>query len=885
MELKKYQQEVLNALDDYIETLEDTKDLREAYHSYWLKRKIDILRDSSERSSLRPYNNHITGVPNVTVKVPTAGGKTFIACSALKHLFAHHPFGKPKVVIWFVPSDTILKQTYRNLNDPQHPYRRRINVDFNGRVKVIRKEEALLAQGLKIAELKDNLTILVLSIQSFASENKESRKARRENENFIEHTAHYTYQDKMLSNADETSLLQVLAQLNPILVVDESHNFEGSELRQDLQREINPSFILNLTATPRQNSNIICFIDSYKLKQANMVKLPVVVFNNKTETEVIANAIALQKSLEKKAQVIREHGGRYIRPIVLFQAQPKVAGNTGTFEVIKEKLVKAGLPEKYIAIKTADKDELKNVDLMSEDCSIRYIITVNALKEGWDCPFAYILASLANRTSSVEVEQILGRILRLPYTAKHEDIMLNFSYVFTNSAYFHDTLESIIDSLNKSGFSSKDYRVAEEESQHEEESNRPLFKQQILDFAVAEGEYEDNKDVDDSEIEIPNIESDILKKEISQERVEQRIQNIESKALVQGTQYEEATKNISDDENSINPDDMSDTYYMKDLFREDAEQVKLPVFAISALSDIFGEGKEVVLSKENLSDDIDITLADKQIDFTFTQPEAMRIDLEKVGTDEYVPARFKLKAGDLAAFRENLEKWDTKGMALQLSQKIADTIGFDDIPHDHIKEYAFDILFRLDKDKLEQLFELEIDTVQKFRDKLMAILKDYRHKRFVDWLDMGDKIRLSTSIGYQFPKSITLNIPSIGIPKGLYKKEGDMNDFEEGVITAVANLDNVLYWHRNPERGRGFCINGFINHYPDFIVRMKSGRIVLIETKGKQLKNDDSKEKLELGKAWARKAGDTYRYFMVFKQEPLEGAVNTERLLQIMESL
>ena len=882
MELKKYQQEVLNALDDYIEMLEDTKDLREAYRLFWLKRKIDIQRDSSERSSLRPYNNSITGVPNVTVKVPTAGGKTFIACSALKHLFAHHPFGKPKVVIWFVPSDTILKQTYCNLNDPQHPYRRRINVDFNGRVKVICKEEALLAQGLKIAELKDNLTILVLSVQSFASENKETRKARRENENFAEHVAHYTYPDKMLSNADETSLLQVLAQLNPVLVIDESHNFEGSELRQDLQREINPSFILNLTATPRQNSNIICFVDSYRLKQANMVKLPVVVFNNKTETEVIANAIALQERLEKRAQMMREHGGRYIRPIVLFQAQPKVAGNKETFEAIKDKLVKAGLSEKYIAIKTADKDELKNVDLMSEDCTIRYIITVNALKEGWDCPFAYILASLANRTSSVEVEQILGRILRQPYTMKHEDQMLNLSYVFTNSADFHNTLDNIIDSLNKAGFSSKDYRVADEEPQQEEESTRSLFIQHFLDFGVAEGEGEEENT---AETDIPNIESETLKEEISQERMEQRVQHIETKAKEQGSQYEEATKNIDEDDNSFNPDDMSDLHYMKDMFREDAEQVTLPVFAISASSDIFDDGKEMPLSKENLSDNIDITLADKQIDFTFTQPEAMRIDLEKVGTDEYVPARFKLKAGDLAALRENLKKWDTEGLARQLSQKIADAMDFNEIPHDHIKKYAFDILHRLDKDKLEQLFKLEIDTVQKFRDKLLAILQDYRHKRFIDWLDMGDKIWLSTALGYQFPKHITLNSPSIGIPKGLYKKEGDMNDFEEGVITAVANLDNVLYWHRNPERGRGFCINGFINHYPDFIVRMKSGRIVLIETKGKQLKNDDSKEKLELGKAWARKAGDNYRYFMVFKQEPLEGAVSTERLLQIMDSL
>ena len=67
-----------------------------------------------------------------------------------------------------------------------------------------------------------------------------------------------------------------------------------------------------------------------------------------------------------------------------------------------------GIPEEQIAIKTADIDEIGNTDLMSERWPIRNIITVNALKEGWDCPFAYILASLANKTSKVDVEQILG---------------------------------------------------------------------------------------------------------------------------------------------------------------------------------------------------------------------------------------------------------------------------------------------------------------------------------------------------------------------------------------------------------------------------------------------------------------------------------------------
>ena len=98
---------------------------------------------------------------------------------------------------------------------------------------------------------------------------------------------------------------------------------------------------------------------------------------------------------------------------------------------------------------------------MSRDCEIRYIITVNALKEGWDCPFAYILASLANRTSTVDVEQILGRILRQPYAMQHSSPLLNTSYVLTNSVDFHTTLEKIVVGLNKAGFSRKDYRIGE----------------------------------------------------------------------------------------------------------------------------------------------------------------------------------------------------------------------------------------------------------------------------------------------------------------------------------------------------------------------------------------------------------------------------------------
>jgi len=165
-----------------------------------------------------------------------------------------------------------------------------------------------------------------------------------------------------------------------------------------------------------------------------------------------------KRKLENEAKILEANGGKYIRPIVLFQAQSKAKEDNTTYEKLKDQLIAIGIPNEYIKIKTANKDELKGVDLMSKDCEVRYIITINALKEGWDCPFAYILASLADRSSEVDVTQILGRVLRQPYVMKHNNTMLNLSYVITASVKFQNTLQNIIKGLQQSGFSEHDYR-------------------------------------------------------------------------------------------------------------------------------------------------------------------------------------------------------------------------------------------------------------------------------------------------------------------------------------------------------------------------------------------------------------------------------------------
>lgn len=123
-----------------------------------------------------------------------------------------------------------------------------------------------------------------------------------------------------------------------------------------------------------------------------------------------------------------------------------------------------------------------------------------------------------------------------------------------------------------------------------------------------------------------------------------------------------------------------------------------------------------------------------------------------------------------------------------------------------------------------------------------------------------------------------------GLEKGLYAKEENVNDFEYDVISAIADNNNVLFWHRNSDR-KGFCLNGFINHYPDFIVRMKSGRTILVETKGDHLVNDDSLNKIKIGRKWADMSGPNYRYFMVFETKEVEGAITVKQLLQYLNEL
>lgn len=879
MELKTYQKEVINDLKRFIEHLDKYNRLDIAYKTFWEDKGVSL--SSSDNDYLHAYDNSVKGVPRVTIKVPTAGGKTFIACNALRTIFDGLPAEKPKVVAWFVPSDTILKQTYRNLNDPNHLYRQKIDSHFGNSVCVVDKESALFGQGISPTEIKEQLTIFVLSVQSFAANNKDGRRVFRENENLTEHVNTYQYKNKIIDKADETSLIQVIAQLNPVVIIDESHNFEA-DLRIDMLNLINPCFVLDLTATPRKKSNIISFVDAIKLKLANMVKLPVIVYNHKSTNDVIVSAIQLQRSLEQKAILQEQEGGKYIRPIVLFQAQPKTDNDNITFDKIKQQIIEIGIPEEQIKIKTANKDEIKNIDLMSRDCEVRFIITVNALKEGWDCPFAYILASLANKSSRVDVEQILGRILRLPYTTKHTQELLNLSYVFTCSANFRDTLENIIASLNKAGFSKKDYRLANEEQSNENVQLPQKTLGNLFDY--------NNYEEPDTSLSLVHEDSDIyvplVKDMISSLDVNTSVDTIENIAKAQSSDYQKQIEEAIKEDDNI-PDDVKTMVQyssIKDFFQNDASAICLPTFTkkVNSNSLFEQEGSFRPLTKSMLAADINLDKEDHKINFTRTDIEAVRVDLEQSGKDEFVPTHRNLNAQQIAELKEYITSLPDEGQKRQLARSIAKNIKFDEIPEPQIISYIERAIQDFDSEQISDLVSYHLQTVKTVKDKINSLLGNYQEEKFKEWLDTG---QIKCEPTYTFPPKITLKSISRGLSKGLYSEEGDMNDFEYRVINAVANLDNVLFWHRNSERGQGFCINGFVNHYPDFIVKLKSGFIIVIETKGDDRDNSDSRKKINLGCTWANKAGEKYRYFMVFDKIQMEGALNVTELLNRLKEM
>lgn len=886
MELKNYQIQVIRDLERFLELLIEKQSISSAYSTLWNGKGVNVGIDG-----MPPYNSELAGVPQVCFKVPTGGGKTFLAANSIKPIFDSMPHIHPKAVVWLVPSDAILTQTYRTLTDKNHDYRKKIDVDFGNKVEIYSKQQLLNGQNFNPTSVSDNLSVFVLSYDSFRTSKKDGRKAYQENGSLLPFVRFKQDSGSLLEDTDETALIQVIRKLNPVVIVDESHH-ATSKLSKEMLQNFNPSFVLDLTATPKKGSNIISFVDARQLKAENMVKLPVIVYNRKSQEDVFVSAISLRRKLENEAVEEQKNGGRYIRPIVLFQAQPRTNDDSTTYDKIKHTLIDMGIPESEIAIKTADRDELKNIDLSSHDCSIRYIITVNALKEGWDCPFAYILATVANRTSSIDVEQILGRILRLPNTRKNEREVLNLSYVITSSNAFYATLDKVVAGLNAAGFTSKDYRIddyVEQDTEFPAEQAGNIQTELKLDNDVTD----DTSNVSD---EIDSLNVDFVREQISpfvnNENMESQSQSEVNDAVTDmldhaKTQNELYWKNFEKTEEEYVPvppevGNKMKHYKVNQLYVSEAGQIEIPQFMIETGRSLFSEHEHQVLTKENLYAGFSLLDKDTVIDFDSIDSEIARIDIDD---SDAMPKAWKLQGFD----SQNVKQWfdeqpSDRKMRLCKDMIIKKLSKNNAVNDRDLEVYVDRIIQNLTEDQLTDMEQTPGIYVLKINKKVNSLLNEYAKKMFYEWVEQ-DKISCQPS--YKLPKEISPTETIASIPKSLYNEEEKFDtEYERKVVMELSSLNNIKWWHRNMAR-KGFSINGAVNAYPDLMVRTESGKLLLIETKGDQLENSESREKAEIGAKWAEMAGRMYKYYMVFetKNPGYNGAYSYEEFMRIVKEL
>ena len=880
MELKTYQKQVIDDLQLYFEYLQNHKKADKAFNSFW-QEKVGFYNPITGEG-MRPYQNTVPNAVHLSIKVPTAGGKTFIACNALKTIFDAMPETKARAVVWLVPWSNLLDQTVRNLSNPNHPYCQKLNSLFNNRVQVYEKRDLLQGANFNPSSVQEQLSIMVVNFASIRAKNKEDRKFNEQNSNLSSFSDSIN-DEIVLEGTEKEALINVIRSLNPILVVDESHNAE-SDLSVEMLNNLNPSFILDLTATPKQNANIVSLVSAIELKKENMVKLPVIVYNHQNIEGVIESALHLQNKLETEAKILEEKGGKYIRPIVLFQAQPKGKEDNTTFDKLKAQLIAVGIPEEQIKIKTANKDELKNEDLMSKECPVRYIITINALKEGWDCPFAYILASLADKSSEVDVTQILGRVLRQPYVMKHNSTMLNLSYVITASVKFQNTLQNIIKGLQQSGFSEKDYR----EKDIMPELVKEEVKQETLDnFFFPEQNQsviEHENGFDPTKVSFnPILENTIINKSVFE---------IEEMAIEQNERFQQQiiSQSITNDASQIFTEVgiKVKQYKMRESVAMQAQEIVLPKFVIEIPKNEFllmEEGSTALLDRVNLLKDFKLSDKDIVIPFKSISSELYKIDTEEISNGEYKMSPFKIENNSVQEkITEFILAKPKEGQIKDLAHFVVKQIDkLPPIADNEIKKYVNRILENMSSQELIDFNQYKLTYSDLIKKKINELADACAEEKFNDWLEI-DKIK--TQAVWKFENAIIPSRIGNDIGNSLYVHEGDMNGLEQQFILEISSFENIAFWHRNLGRGKGFALNGYkSNHYPDFILVTKTNKVIVIETKGSDRDNSDSASKLRLGKSWAKLSGSNYNYMMVFDKNAIDGAYNLEKAISLIKQM
>ncbi len=471
MELKGYQQQTLTQVKLYLELLTKAKEtavrMQTVSSEFSDAEFFDFPKAAWAKVSSRPYyskkNGLGEGLPDFYIKIPTGGGKTLLACHAIDLINRIYLKKQTGIVLWIVPTNQIYRQTLEALRNRDHPYRQVLDIASAGRTIISEK-----TQRFSRLDVEENLVVILLMLPSANRKIKEVLRIFHDNGGF---TDFFPPEDDLKGNKEllgkfpnlhcfgkdggffgkvaMTSLGNTLKTLKPIIIIDEGHKAYSPGARKTLT-DFNPPIVVELSATPPEQSNILVEISGQELNREEMIKLDLHVFNKSSLKwqDVLREAVKRRDDLESKALEYEANTGIYIRPICLIQAERTGKEQRGTryihAEDVKDYLIKqSGVAPEQVAIKSSEADDIEGIDLLGRTCPIRFVITKQALQEGWDCPFAYILTVLTNPNSQLSMTQLVGRILRQPYARKTKITELDESYVFCFKPRASDLLESI----------------------------------------------------------------------------------------------------------------------------------------------------------------------------------------------------------------------------------------------------------------------------------------------------------------------------------------------------------------------------------------------------------------------------------------------------------
>jgi type III restriction enzyme len=876
MNLKNYQKKALYWLGRYYDKC---RSLEEARESFPVRSAFMLTTAEIYDGQGLPYSpvEQIPGIPYVCLRIPTGGGKTLLGCEAIAVAQKKLLFLDNSLVLWLVPSDAIRTQTLTRLQDRNDPYRIALETTL-GSVEVLDIDEALTIQR----SVLDGATVIVVAtMQAFRRKDVSALNVYKNNGALMSHFENLPNElldvlDRRPEGDFDYSLVNVFRLRRPFIIVDEAHNARQPLAFETLKR-LNPSGILELTATPNTKrevityegekvenppSNVLFSVTAWQLRSENMIKMPILLKYREPWDALLGDAIGLLNKLQGEAEKEKAQSGEYIRPIMLLQSQPHYEKKSSiTVETVKAALINQfHIAEQQIAIATGeirDLDKPENQDVLSPSCKLRFIITVQALKEGWDCPFAYVLFSVAELSSGRAVEQILGRILRMPRAERKKREDLNNAYAYVASTKFDAAARALKEGLVHAGF--------------ERQEIGDLVVDSTLPFKEPKPTGGRVEAVEPIDIALPSPLRDPLPLTVIDAvtwNKEKQILRIE-KPLNEEQTVDLAMSLVDETNRSalVQALGMQPQAFVKE--KSPAElgvRFEIPVLALKQ-GDFFHQ-----FEADDLSDHIEWSLSDQDAELTgFTIPD------EKRGIKIDITDSEKLKQEFLSAGDAQLE-------LLQLSKEwpVGELINWLDrsFSHPELTQaetgiYLSSVVGRL----LNGTFDLAALTAHRYRlskaieAKIRTLGRIQKRKALDEFLFQNDSAVFVDSAAthlfspYKYP--CTRAYQGIPLRRHFYPVIGDLASKGEEYECAwtIANTKGIKFWIRNIARDpdASFWIQTSTDKfYPDFVCKLKNGKNLVVEYKAEHYGDkDDTDEKERVGQLWAARSHGQCLFLMI----------------------